>query len=50
MLKHALTILKEEYPVLRLFVTLGNDAELFYSKLGFLSGIETTEMILPAIK
>ncbi|WP_346935754.1 GNAT family N-acetyltransferase [Clostridium sp.] len=50
MLKYALTILKEEYPVLRLFVTLGNDAELFYSKLGFLSGIETTEMILPAIE
>lgn len=49
MLKHALTILKEEYPVLRLFVTLGNDAELFYYKLGFLGGVETTEMVLPAV-
>ena len=46
MLKHALTILKENYPVLRLFVTLSNDAELFYHKLGFLAGVETTEMIL----
>ncbi|MEW9079615.1 GNAT family N-acetyltransferase [Terrisporobacter glycolicus] len=50
MLKNALTILKEMYPVLRVFVTLGNGAELFYSKLGFLSGLETTEMILPAIE
>jgi len=50
MLKHALTILKEEYPVLRLFVTLGNNAELLYYKLGFLGGVETTEMILPPVE
>lgn len=46
MIKRALTILKEQYPVLRLFVTLGNDAEMVYHKMGFLSGVETTEMIL----
>jgi len=46
MLKRALTILKEQYPVLRLFVTLGNNAEMVYHKLGFMPGIETTEMIL----
>jgi len=45
MIKRALTILKEQYPVLRLFVTLGNDAEMVYHKMGFLSGVETTEMI-----
>lgn len=46
MIKRALTILKEQYPVLRLFVTLGNDAEIVYHKMGFLPGVETTEMIL----
>lgn len=46
MIKRALTILKEQYPVIRLFVTLGNDAEMLYHKLGFLPGVETTEMIL----
>lgn len=48
MLKRALTILKQEYPVLRLFVILGNDAEMLYHKMSFLPGVETTEMILPA--
>ena len=46
MLKRALTVLKEGYPVLRLFVTLGNNAEMVYHKLGFLAGTETTEMEL----
>ena len=46
MLKRSLTILKEQYPVLRLFVTLGNDAEMVYHKMGFLAGVETTEMLL----
>lgn len=46
MIKRALTILKEQYPVLRLFVTLGNGAEMAYHKMGFLAGVETTEMIL----
>lgn len=48
MLKKALTVLKGEYPVLRLFVTLGNGAETAYHKLGFLAGSEYTEMHLPA--
>lgn len=47
MLKRALTVLKESYPTLRLFVTLGNDAEMLYHRMGFLAGTETTEMILP---
>lgn len=47
MIKRSLSILKLEYPVLRLFVTLGNDAEWLYHKMGFLSGIEWTEMYLP---
>lgn len=46
MIKRALTSLKEQYPVLRLFVTLGNDAEMVYHKMSFLPGVETTEMIL----
>jgi ribosomal protein S18 acetylase RimI-like enzyme len=45
MIKRSLTILKEQYPVLRLFVTLGNDAEMVYNKMGFLAGLEKTEMI-----
>ncbi|QSX06764.1 GNAT family N-acetyltransferase [Sedimentibacter sp. zth1] len=48
MLKFALSSLKKDYPVIRLFVTLGNDAEMVYHKMGFLAGIETIEMILPA--
>lgn len=47
MIKTALNVLKEHYPVLRLFVTLGNGAEMVYHKLGFLAGTETTEMYLP---
>lgn len=49
MLKRSLTILKKQYPTLRLFVTLGNDAEMVYHKMGFLAGTETTEMILPVL-
>ena len=47
MIMSALSMLKIHYPVLRLFVTLGNDAENVYHKLGFLAGVETTEMYLP---
>jgi GNAT superfamily N-acetyltransferase len=50
MIKKALTVAKEQYPVLKLFVTLGNDAELVYHKLGFMAGTETTEMIIPSKK
>lgn len=49
MIQRALTVLKPEYPVLRLFVTLGNDAEMLYHKMGFLPGVEWTEMYIPAI-
>lgn len=48
MLKNALTQLHEHYPVCRLFVTLGNDAELLYHKLGFMAGVETTKLYIPA--
>lgn len=40
MLDKALTVLEPVYPVLRLFVTRGNQAELLYRKKGFLSGGE----------
>jgi ribosomal protein S18 acetylase RimI-like enzyme len=48
MMKKALTTLKAEYPVVRLFVTLGNDAERVYSDLGFLGGTELMSFYLPA--
>lgn len=48
LMKHALSALHDHYPVARLFVTLGNEAELLYHKLGFMSGIETTKMFIPA--
>ena len=48
MMKKALTVLKEEYPVVRLFVTLGNNAEALYYNLGFLPGTETTKLYIPA--
>ena len=48
MIKKALTVLKEEYPVVRLFVTLGNNAEALYYNLGFLPGTETTKLYIPA--
>ncbi|MEC0204904.1 GNAT family N-acetyltransferase [Paenibacillus lautus] len=40
MLDRALTVLEPDYPVLRLFVTTGNQAEQLYRKKGFLSGGE----------
>lgn len=40
MLDRALTVLEPDYPVLRLFVTTGNQAEQLYKKKGFLSGGE----------
>ncbi len=46
MLKKALSVLKEEYPVLRLYVTVGNDAENVYNNLGFLKGLELVDMKL----
>jgi ribosomal protein S18 acetylase RimI-like enzyme len=46
MLKKALSVLQEEYPVLRLYVTIGNDAEKVYHNLGFLKGLELVDMKL----
>lgn len=48
LLKRAITELEETYPVIRLFVTVGNPAEEMYNKLGFLPGNETSEMIIKA--
>ncbi len=48
MLKQALTVLSEQHTVLRLFVTLGNSAEMVYHKLGFMPGTESTQLFLPA--
>lgn len=46
MLSRAISSLKDNYPVLRLFVTMGNDAENLYNNMGFASGLVTTEMHL----
>lgn len=46
MLKKALTILKKEYPVVRLYVDIGNEAEQVYDSLGFLKGLELIQMRL----
>lgn len=45
MLSRAVHQLNDTYSVLRLFVTSGNAAEKLYTKLGFLSGDELTDMI-----
>jgi ribosomal protein S18 acetylase RimI-like enzyme len=41
MLRQALNTLHTAYPVLRLFVTVGNPAEAVYHKLGFVAGPES---------
>lgn len=49
MLQRALTILKGKYPILRLYVMEGNDAESLYYNLGFIPGVqEVQQMIIPA--
>lgn len=48
MLKKALTVLKSEYEVLRLFVTVGNAAQSVYYKIGFVPGSEFERFYLPA--
>lgn len=48
MLKRALTVLKKEYPVLRLFVTTGNVSESVYYELGFVPGVEFKRFCMPA--
>ncbi|WP_454054277.1 GNAT family N-acetyltransferase [Clostridium sp. Marseille-Q7071] len=44
MLKSALAVLNEEYPVVRLYVDIGNKAEELYHNLGFLKGLQLTDM------
>lgn len=40
MLKKAMSVMNEEYSVIRLFVTTGNAAESVYHELGFVQGVE----------
>lgn len=47
MIKRALSILKDEYPVLRLNVLVGNPSESLYDKLGFLSCAEVSYLFMP---
>ncbi|MBT2288742.1 GNAT family N-acetyltransferase [Paenibacillus albidus] len=48
MLQRALTGLKDKYPVLRLYVMEGNDAESVYLNLGFVPGVqEIQSMYIP---
>lgn len=49
MLKSALTVLNEEYPVVRLYVHIGNKAEELYHNLGFLKGLQLTDMKLEVV-
>ncbi|MCY6959985.1 GNAT family N-acetyltransferase [Clostridium brassicae] len=49
MIKKALTVLNNKYPVLRLFVTLGNPAESVYYELGFIQGVEFKRFYIPAL-
>jgi ribosomal protein S18 acetylase RimI-like enzyme len=49
MLQRALTLIKEHYPLLRLYVMEGNDAEAVYTNLGFKSGVQEIQtMSIPA--
>lgn len=48
MIKKALTVLNESYPVLRLYVTIGNNAESVYYNLGFLPGIQVASLYIPS--
>lgn len=47
MLKQAISILKNEYSLIRLYVTIGNPAELLYYNMGFLPGIVQYTLCLP---
>ena len=46
MIKKSLTNLSEKYPVVRLYVDIGNEAENVYYNLGFMKGVELSEMEL----
>lgn len=41
MMKRTLNLFKNDYPAIRLNITVGNDAEILYNKLGFISLAET---------
>lgn len=48
MLQRALTTLKDKYPILRLYVMEGNDAESVYFNLGFMPGVQEIQtMYIP---
>lgn len=50
MIKKALTVLKNnQYPILRLFVTIGNVSESVYYELGFVPGVEFKRFCIPAL-
>ncbi|AJS58105.1 GNAT family N-acetyltransferase [Paenibacillus sp. IHBB 10380] len=50
MLKRALALLKDKYPILRLYVMQGNNAESVYLNMGFVPGVqEVQNMYIPAI-
>lgn len=50
MLKRALSILQNDFSLLRLYVMQGNEAELVYHSLGFLLGLlEVQECCIPAV-
>ncbi|SUY47101.1 N-acetyltransferase GCN5 [Clostridium putrefaciens] len=44
MIKRTLNLAANDYPAIRLNITVGNDAEIFYNKLGFISLAETVTM------
>lgn len=46
MIKKALSVLKDEFPVVRLYVNMENKAQNLYHNLGFLKGAERIEMKL----
>lgn len=46
MIKKALSILKDEFPVVRLYVNMENKAQRLYHNLGFLKGADRIEMKL----
>jgi ribosomal protein S18 acetylase RimI-like enzyme len=48
LLQNALTVLHPHYPVLRLFVGVGNRAESLYYRMGFAPGPELAALRLPA--
>lgn len=45
MLKKVLTVLNNEYPIIRLFVTIGNVVESVYYELEFIPGVNLKDFI-----